>query len=231
MTPDTADQWLGIFKKDDPNSVFVVQANKPSATQTKKLVDAHYEAKKNPTADDPAEPPKRMIEPKTEAPAEKQPWQMSREEAAKDYPGDEYDKAINRAVDLGDLTFEEGQKRSRLKLGAAGKQLWAQTRAEVEGKGKVTAAAARKDAAEWGKLKGSEGFASWRVKANHRKAMAATEADKEYTQALLGVHKERVQEALDAGADVPIEVLRDYPDLLKKYRPEAPLAKKKPTKD
>jgi hypothetical protein len=143
---------------------------------------------------------------------------MSREEAAKEYPGDQYDKMINRAADLGDLPYAEADRKSRLMAGyGAGKKFWAKTRADIEAEGKAQVKSAVKDRVEWNKLKGSEGYAKWRVNSNAKAAQRNVDSTKQYTKDLLGVHKERVEEALAAGHDVPPEVLNDYPDLKAKY--------------
>ncbi len=83
---------------------------------------------------------------------------------------------------------------------------------------------ARGDRAEVNKMKPTEGFAAWRIKSMSATGKAAIEAAGKYHDELLAVHKERVQEALDEGKDVPAEVLADYPDLAKpdnSVKPEA----------
>ena len=36
VTPDTKDQWMTVFQKDEPDAHFVVSKNKPSHNPTKK---------------------------------------------------------------------------------------------------------------------------------------------------------------------------------------------------
>jgi len=153
----------------------------------------------------------------------KEPWNMTREEAAKDYPGDEYDKMINRAADLGDLPYAEADLKSRVKLGG-GKKLWAQTRAEIaaDGKGQAKDLTARR--VDVNKLVPTKEFAKWRIRVGAKAAQRDIDGAKQYTQSLLDVHKERVEEALLAGHDVPSEVLNDYPDLKAKYATTTPKA-------
>jgi len=63
---------------------------------------------------------------------------------------------------------------------------------------------------------------------------ADIEHKRQYTQGLLDVHKERVQEALAEGKPVPAEVLKDYPELAPKPEPakvvaETPTTPRKPS--
>ena len=142
-----------------------------------------------------------------------EPWKLTREQAAKDYPGDEYDKMVNRAADLGDITYDEAAKISRINSATRGRHFWAKTRKQVEADNKAAVKAARDERADFNKMKPSEGYAAWRIRANNVKNKAAVESAIKYGNDLLAVHKDRVQEALMEGKDVPAEVLADYPDL------------------
>ena len=143
-----------------------------------------------------------------------EPWKMTRAEAAKSFPGDEYDKMLNRSAVLGDITYEEAGKRSRINV-TGNKEFWAKTRKDLLQDKKDAVKFARGDRAEVNKLKPTEGFAAWRIKSMSATGKSAIEAAGKYHDELLSVHKERVQEALDEGKDVPLEVLADYPDLSK----------------
>jgi hypothetical protein len=152
-----------------------------------------------------------------------EPWKMTRAEAAESFPGDEYDKMLNRHAVLGDITYEESNKRSRINI-TGNKEFWAKTRKELLQDKKDAVKFARGDRAEVNKMKPTEGFAAWRIKSMSATGKAAIEAAGKYHDELLAVHKERVQEALDEGKDVPAEVLADYPDLAKpdnSVKPEA----------
>ena len=141
-------------------------------------------------------------------------WKMTRAEAADAFPGDEYDKMLNRHAVLGDITYEEANKRSRINI-TGNKEFWAKTRKDLLQDKKDAVKFARGDRAEVNKMKPTEGFAAWRIKSMSATGKAAIEAAGKYHDELLAVHKERVQEALDEGKDVPAEVLADYPDLAK----------------
>ena len=152
-----------------------------------------------------------------------EPWKMTRAEAADAFPGDEYDKMLNRHAVLGDITYEEANKRSRINI-TGNKEFWAKTRKDLLQDKKDAVKFARGDRAEVNKMKPTEGFAAWRIKSMSATGKAAIEAAGKYHDELLAVHKERVQEALDEGKDVPAEVLADYPDLAKpddSVKPEA----------
>ena len=136
----------------------------------------------------------------------------SREEAAQDFPGDEYDRMLHRAAMVGDIPYEEATRRARANsLGQ--RLLWAKTRAEVEADTKAAVKAAKGERAAGNKQKATPEYAAWRLRANDVKNKAAIEYAQRYGDDLLAVHKERVQEALAEGKDVPPEVLADYPDL------------------
>lgn len=139
-------------------------------------------------------------------------WKLTREEAADTFPGDEYDKMINRAAILGDITYAECHKRSRVKV-SGDKEFWAKTRNDLNQEKKDAVKFARGDRTEINKMKSTEGFAQWRIKSMSTSAKAVINAAIKYHDDLLAIHKERVQEALDEGKDIPPEVLSDYPDL------------------
>lgn len=142
----------------------------------------------------------------------REPWTMTREEAATEYPGDEYDRMLNRSSDLGDIPYAEADRRAR--VNAMGqRKLWAKTRAQLEQEGKDAVKAARGDRAAVNKLKGTPEFANWRLKAMSLKGKEAIAAAERLARDYLAIHKDRVQEALMEGKDVPAEVLADYPDL------------------
>ena len=121
---------------------------------------------------------------------------------------------LNRHAVLGDITYEESNKRSRINI-TGNKEFWAKSRKDLLQDKKDAVKFARGDRAEVNKMKPTEGFAAWRIKSMSATGKAAIEAAGKYHDELLAVHKERVQEALDEGKDVPAEVLADYPDLAK----------------
>ena len=154
-------------------------------------------------------------------PKDKEPWQMTRDEAAEQHPGIEYDKMLNRAAVVGNISYDEAEKRSRLRS-IGGKHLWAQTRDEVMADTKARVKAAKGVRAEANKIKGTKEYAPWRKRADNLKNKKAVASAQEYGDAVLAVHKERVKEALAEGKDVPSEVLAEYPDLQPKQPPTLP---------
>lgn len=154
----------------------------------------------------------RADQPAAASAATAEPWTLTREQAAKDYPGDEYDRMLNRHADLGDLPYVEADRRARINsLGQ--RKLWAKTRAQLEQEGKDAVKAARGDRAAINKLKSTPEFASWRLKSMSATGKQAIADAERLARDYLAIHKERVQEALMEGKDVPAEVLADYPDL------------------
>jgi len=157
----------------------------------------------------------------------KEPWQMTREEAADLFPGDAYDKMLNSAAVVGNITYDDAQKRSR--INSAGKrEIWAKTKADLLQDKKDAIKFARGERADVNKLKSTKEFASWRIKSMSASGKEAIKSTEKYHDALMSIHKERIQEALADGKDVPAEVLADYPDLKQNASPTGNIASTEP---
>lgn len=93
------------------------------------------------------------------------------------------------------------------------KHFWAKTRKEITQEGIEGVKELRRQRADVNKLKGSEGYASWRLRSSSTTLKNDIASKQEYYKGLLEVHKDRVVEALAEGKPVPPEVIKDYPDL------------------
>jgi N12 class adenine-specific DNA methylase len=158
-----------------------------------------------------------------EAGGKKEPWEMTREEAAKDYPGDEYDKMLTHAAMMGEMSYQELEKRSRYRTKDS-KFIWAQTRKEVEQSNKKAIKEAKEDRAFTKKTLTDSKTSPWRIRSTDIQKKAAIETAIKQGEEYLREHKRIVQEALSEGKPVPPEVLSegkpvppevlaDYPDL------------------
>jgi hypothetical protein len=123
-----------------------------------------------------------------------------------------------------------GKEPIKLTDSLGNKHFWAKTRADIEREGKEKVKYLRGQRAEVNKLKGSEAYATWRLRSSSRQLKADIENAQQYTKGLLDVHKERIQEALAEGKPVPPEVLADYPDLGPPSPTPIPKAQEKMTK-
>jgi hypothetical protein len=145
--------------------------------------------------------------------------EMSREEwVAQGNEEASYDRALWNSFfdDDNPLSREEIEKRA-IRDSRGVKEIWAQTRKEIEQDGKDSVKNAKKERAAINKQRPTKEYAKWRIDSESRQAKRNIESISENTKGLLEVHKERVIEALEEGKPVPAEVLADYPDLKKKY--------------
>lgn len=137
---------------------------------------------------------------------------MTRQEYEAANPGESYDRALVREADLGEIPYSAIEWKARV-TGFGKPKIWAMTRKEIQALADNAARAGRASVAQWRKMAPVPGLPKWAIESHRRMDKASVAHEAGYYRGLLDVHKERVEEAIAHGADVPETVMKDYPDL------------------